>query len=90
MSNHWHSNRTQVHWTCLALGQGRIINHMNEIGEVKGWRLGAIIHNLRRNYHWPIGTEYKVPERIAHYRLARAGLSKVCQGRAHRFERAAG
>jgi hypothetical protein len=71
MSNHWHSNRTQVHWTCLALGQGRIITHMDEIGEVKGWRLGAIIHNLRRNYHWPIETEYKGPERIAHYRLAR-------------------
>jgi hypothetical protein len=44
---------------------------MDEIGEVKGWRLGAIIHNLRRNYHWPIETEYKGPERIAHYRLAR-------------------
>ena len=69
MSNHWHSNRTQVHWTCLALAQGRTINHMDEIGEVKGWRLGAIIHNLRRKYHWPIETEYKGPERIAHYRL---------------------
>jgi hypothetical protein len=44
---------------------------MDEIGEVKGWRLGAIIHNLRRNYHWPIETEYKGPERIAHYRLVR-------------------
>ena len=69
MSNHWHSNRTQVYWTCKALAQGRTINHMDEIGEVKGWRLGAIIHNLRRKYHWPIETEYKGPERIAHYRL---------------------
>jgi hypothetical protein len=69
MSDHWHSNRTQVFWTCKALAQGRTINHMDEIGEVKGWRLGAIIHNLRRKYHWPIETEYKGPERIAHYRL---------------------
>ena len=69
MSNHWHSNRTQVYWTCKALAQGRIINHMDEIGEVKGWRLGAIIHNLRSKYHWPIETEYKGPERIAYYRL---------------------
>ena len=69
MSDHWHSNRTQVYWTCKALAQGRTINHMDETGEVKGWRLGAIIHNLRRKYHWPIETEYKGPERIAHYRL---------------------
>lgn len=71
MSSHWHSNRTQVYWTCKALAQGRTINHMHEIGEVKGWRLGAIIHNLRRKYRWPIETEYKGPERIAHYRLAK-------------------
>ncbi|WP_380054108.1 hypothetical protein ACFE33_12875 [Falsihalocynthiibacter sp. SS001] len=69
MSNHWHSNRTRVYWTCMALAQGRTINHMDEIGEVKGWRLGAIIHNLRHKYKWPIQTEYKGPERIAHYRL---------------------
>lgn len=69
MANHWYSNRTQVFWTCMALAKGRTITHMDEIGEVKGWRLGAIIHNLRRNYQWPIETEYKGPERIAHYRL---------------------
>ncbi|MEO9516086.1 MAG: hypothetical protein ABJH45_02545 [Paracoccaceae bacterium] len=69
MNDHWHSNRTQIFWTCLALAQGRTINHMHEIGEVKGWRLGAIIHNLRHNYAWPIHTDYKGPERIAHYRL---------------------
>ncbi len=69
MTEHWHSNRTQIYWTCHALVQGRTINHMDEIGEVKGWRLGAIIHNLRKNYGWPIHTEYKGPECIAHYRL---------------------
>lgn len=69
MSKLWYSNRTQVYWTCMALAQGRTINHMDEIGKVKGWRLGAIIHNLRRKYHWPIETEYKGPERIAHYRM---------------------
>ncbi|MDG1406610.1 MAG: hypothetical protein P8Q50_01985 [Octadecabacter sp.] len=69
MANHWHSNRTQIYWTCKALTQGRTINHMDEIGEARGWRLGAIIHNLRRKHHWPIETEYRGPERIAHYRL---------------------
>ena len=71
MSKHWHSNHSQVYWTCMALAQGRTINHMDEIGEVKGWRLGAIIHNLRSNYNWPIGTDFQVPERIAHYSLAK-------------------
>lgn len=69
MSDNWYSNRTQVFWTCLALARGRTINHMDEIGEVKGWRLGAIIHNLRKRYKWPILTNYVGPERIAHYRL---------------------
>ena len=69
MANHRYSNKSQIYWMCRALTQGRTINHMDEIGEVRGWRLGAIIHNLRRNYDWPIHTEYKVPERIAHYSL---------------------
>ena len=71
MSKHWHSNHSQVYWTCMALAQGRSINHMDEIGEVKGWRLGAIIHNLRSKYNWPIGTEFRGPERIAHYSLVK-------------------
>lgn len=69
MSEHWHSNPTQIFWTCKALVQGRIITHKDEIGEVQGWRLGAIIHNLRSKYHWPIHTEYLGPENIAHYSL---------------------
>lgn len=69
MAKHWHSNKTQVYWTCKALIDGRTINHMDEIGEVQGWRLGAIIHNLRQKYRWPIETEYRGPERIAHYWL---------------------
>jgi hypothetical protein len=77
MANHWYSNDSQVYWTCKALIQGRTINHMDEIGEVRGWRLGAIIHNLRRKYDWPIDTEYKGPERIAHYTL-RAGCDWHC------------
>lgn len=84
MSSHWHSNHTQIYWTCKALWQGRTINHMDEIGEVQGWRLGAIIHNLRRKYHWPISTEYRGPERIAHYRL-----SKRADWRALRFPKSA-
>jgi hypothetical protein len=68
-TEHWHSKRTQISWTCHALAQGRTINHMDEIGEVRGWRLGAIIHNLRTRYHWPILTDYVGPVRVAHYRL---------------------
>lgn len=70
MTEHWYSNRTQIYWTCKALVKGRTINHMDEIGEVQGWRLGAIIHTLRSKYSWPIETEYRGPERIAHYRLS--------------------
>jgi hypothetical protein len=71
MSKHWHSNHSQVYWTCMALAKGRSINHMDEIGEAKGWRLGAIIHNLRSKYNWPIHTDLQGPERIAHYSLAK-------------------
>lgn len=70
MSEQWYSNRTQVYWTCRALVMGRTINHMDEIGEVRGWRLGAIVHTLRTQYGWPIETEYRGPERIGHYRLS--------------------
>lgn len=69
MANPWYSNQSQVFWTCKALLEGRSINHMDEIGEAKGWRLGAIIHRLRRHYDWPIDTDYRGPERIAHYSL---------------------
>lgn len=61
MANHWHSNRTQIFWTCKALIQGRVI--------VDGWRLGAITHDLRSQYSWPIQTEYRGAENIAHYFL---------------------
>ncbi len=65
----WHSNPTQVYWTCKALVDGRTINHRTEIREVRGWRLGAIVHRLRHEFGWPILTEYRGPENIAHYRL---------------------
>lgn len=69
MTRNWHSGETQIYWTCKALIEGRAINHMDEIGEVRGWRLGAIIHNLKRNYDWPIATEYRGSEQIAYYSL---------------------
>lgn len=72
MTNHWHSSKTQIYWTCKALTQGREINHMHEIGEAKGWRLGAIIHKLRHQYKWPIHTDYRGPENIAHYSLPKS------------------
>ena len=68
-SNHWYSNESQVYWTCKALLDGRTINHRTEIREVRGWRLGAIVHRLRHRYGWPIEVEYRGPENVAYYRL---------------------
>jgi len=65
----WFSSPTQVFWACKALIDGRTISHKTEIREVKGWRLGAIIHLLRSKYHWPIDVEYRGPECVAHYSL---------------------
>ncbi|WGW02326.1 hypothetical protein [Tropicibacter oceani] len=68
--NKWFSNPTQVFWTCEALIEGRTISHKTEIREVRGWRLGAIIHRLKHEYAWPILVEYRGPENVAYYRLS--------------------
>ncbi|WP_071672698.1 hypothetical protein [Nioella nitratireducens] len=69
-SNRWFSGQTQVFWTCKALLDGRTISHKTEIREVRGWRLGAIVHRLKHEYGWPIHAEYRGPQNIAHYCLA--------------------
>ena len=69
-TDRWYSNPTQVYWTCKSLLEGRTISTKTEIREVKGWRLGAIIHTLKSRYGWPILAEYRGPENVAHYRLA--------------------
>jgi len=66
----WYSNKTQVYWTCKALIEGRTISHKTEIREVRGWRLAAICERLRREFGWPIVTEYRGPDNVAYYRLA--------------------
>ncbi|MEL6752531.1 MAG: hypothetical protein AAFO57_00780 [Pseudomonadota bacterium] len=77
-SNKWYSGKSQVYWTCKALLEGRTINHRMEIREVRGWRLGAIIHRLRRHYSWPVEVEYRGPENIAHYWLSeRADINSL-------------
>lgn len=68
-SSRWYSSPTQVYWTCKALLDGRTISHKTEIREIKGWRLGAIIHRLKNKYGWPVLVEYRGPENVAHYRL---------------------
>ena len=70
-ARNWFSNPTQVHWTCKALLSGRSISHQTEIREVRGWRLGAIIHRLRHEYDWPISTDYRGQDNIAYYSLAK-------------------
>lgn len=47
-SDRYYSNPTQVYWRTKALLNGRKISHKTEIREVNGWRLGAIIHVLRK------------------------------------------
>ena len=92
-SNRWFSNKTQVYWTCKALLDGRSISHKTEIREVKGWRLGAIIHRLKHEYKWPVQVEYRGPENIAYYKLSltadRAGLRFPASAKALVEERGA-
>jgi hypothetical protein len=64
-----YSGDTQVHWTCKALLDQREISCATEIREVRGWRLGAIIHCLKSDYGWPIKTRYRSPENVAFYSL---------------------
>jgi hypothetical protein len=64
----WYSNETQIRWACRELLRGREISHAHEIAEANGWRLSAIIHNLRHRYNWPISTRYGL-NRIAYYKL---------------------
>lgn len=70
----WYSNETQIRWACLQLIRGREISHRCEIAEVNGWRLSAIIYNLRHRYKWPIITRYDL-NRIGHYKLG-AGVER--------------
>jgi hypothetical protein len=65
-----YSSPTQVYWACKALIDGDTIGHEAEILAVKGWRLAAIIHTLRKRYEWPILVEYRGTENIAFYWLA--------------------
>jgi intergrase/recombinase len=68
--NRCYSNESQIRWACLMLIKGREISHAHEIAAANGWRLGAIIHNLKKKYNWPIQARYG--ERgIAYYRLSR-------------------
>lgn len=68
-SDRWYSSPTQIYWTCKALISGRKLSTKTEIREVNGWRLAAITEKLRKQYGWPIITEYRGPDNIAHYRL---------------------
>lgn len=67
----WYSNQTQIAWACDQLIKGKRISHRDEIAAVNGWRLSAIIHQLRHRYGWPLETEYD-GKRIGHYQLKRA------------------
>ncbi|NCP62017.1 MAG: hypothetical protein GW748_01720 [Alphaproteobacteria bacterium] len=65
----WRSSDSQIRWVCLQLLSGREISHACEIAEARGWRLSAIVYNLRHKHGWPIITRYD-SKRIGHYRLS--------------------
>ncbi|WP_299872679.1 hypothetical protein [uncultured Sulfitobacter sp.] len=67
---HSYSKPTSVYWTCKALTEGQTISQLTQIQNVKGWRLPAVIHRLKAEYHWPICTEYRQPDGVAFYSLS--------------------
>jgi hypothetical protein len=69
IDDQFYSGKTQIHWTCKALLDGRTISHRTEINEVRGWRLGAIIHRLKSDYAWPIQATYGASDNVAQYFL---------------------
>jgi hypothetical protein len=71
-----YSSPTQVFWCCSALLEGRTISHEMEISEVSGWRLSAIICELRKKYGWPIVTDFRGERNIAYYYL-RPGFDRT-------------
>lgn len=81
----WYSGTSQIAWACRALIEGKEINHANEYEEARGWRLAAIIHNLRTRYKWPISTRYD-ENKVAHYRLGVANLKKLEKPRTFKKE----
>lgn len=70
-SNNFYSKPTSVFCACQALVQGRTITQQHEMAEIGAWRLGAIIHRLKREFGWPIDVDYRGSEKIAHYSLDR-------------------
>ena len=73
IDDQFYSGKTQIHWTCKALLDGRTISHRTEITEVRGWRLGAIVHRLKSEYGWPIQATYGESDNVAQYSL-KAGI----------------
>jgi hypothetical protein len=66
----WYSNPTQVYWACKNLVDGRTILTKTGFREVKGWRLGDIVHSLLKKSGWPILAVSQGPQNVAHNNLA--------------------
>jgi hypothetical protein len=69
IDDQFYSGKTQVFWVCDVLLKQRTITHQTEIKDVRGWRLGAIIHRLIHDNGWPIHAEYRGSHNVAHYSL---------------------
>ena len=68
-SDNFYSKTTSVFWACKALKNGRTITHQDAMAEIGAWRLGAIVHRLKREFGWPVNVEYRGPEQVAFYAL---------------------
>lgn len=66
----WYSGDSQIAWACRAFLKGTEISHMDEILNVRGWRLAAIVWELKTRYGWQFDVRYGV-DNIAYYRLKR-------------------
>lgn len=81
MSN-WYSGETQIRWACRELLAGKEISHACEIAAVRGWRLSAIIYNLKHRYKWPILTRKGI-NNVAFYRLGQSDIDALEKPRSY-------
>lgn len=66
----FYSGDTQISWVCREFLTGRELCHLDEIDNVRGWRLAAIVCELKKRYGW-VFTKRDGPNKVAYYRLCK-------------------
>jgi len=69
-----YSGKSQTDWTRMQLIRGAEISTADEIAKAGGWRLAAIIWQLKE-YNWPINTRYE--NQVAYYSLGECDTAKL-------------